>query len=208
KKINDDDEFYSALLLIFSNAFSKIKNKPTPIPLPKNDNNTNTTTNSYTITNILPTKTTAISSTTSTSTTLTPKPTKPDFNLPNRPKNLPEPKTSNTTTSTTTTIPSTTSSSPTTTFTKTTSKPLEPTSDNNISCPIYKINLKQTEIEKHLRQHIRNLLLKDFIYFQIRELIEILQKYIEKYGEQFIDFISDDMKQEILYNFDKIMLGV
>ncbi|CAG8855099.1 5136_t:CDS:1, partial [Gigaspora margarita] len=118
---------------------------------------------------------------------------------------------------------------PTTTFTKTTSKPLEPTSDNNISYPICKINLKQTEIKKHLRQHIRNSLSKDFIYdrlkikksaiefdnifyklpdFQIRELIETLQKYIEKYGKQFIDFISDDMKQEILYNFNKIMLGV
>src|SRR5260363_299772 len=229
KKKIDDYEFYSALLLIFSNAFSKIKNKPTPIPLPKNDDNTNTTTNSHTTTNTLPTKTTTIPSTTSTSTTSTPKPTKPDFNLPKRPKNLPEPETSNTTTSTTMTIPSTTSSSPTTTFTKTTSKPSEPRSETNVSCPICKINLKQTEIEKHLKEHIKNPLSKDFIRdrlkikksaiefdnifykltdFQIRELIETLQKYIEKYGEQFIDFIPDEMKQEIYYNFDKIMLGV
>ncbi|CAG8854843.1 19137_t:CDS:1, partial [Gigaspora margarita] len=123
----------------------------------------------------------------------------------------------------------TTSSSPTTTFTKTTSKPSEPISETNVSCPICKINLKQTEIEKHLREHIKNPLSKDFIHdrlkikksaiefdnifykltdFQIRELIETLQKYIEKYGEQFIDFIPDKMKQEIYYNFNKIMLGV
>ncbi|KAF0449841.1 ribonuclease H-like protein [Gigaspora margarita] len=110
------------------------------------------------------------------------------------------------------TIPSTTSSSPTTTFTKTTLKPLEPTFDNNISCPICEINLKQTEIEKHLRQHIRNPLLKDFICdrlkikkgaiefdnifyklkdFQIRKLIETLQKYIEKYGKN--DIVKNDL---------------
>ncbi|CAG8856105.1 19758_t:CDS:1, partial [Gigaspora margarita] len=78
KKIDDDDEFYSALLLIFSNAFLKIKNKPTPIPQPKNNN--------------------------------TPIPT-----------------------------------------------------DSNISCPICKLELKQTKIKEHLKQHIRNPLSKDFI---------------------------------------------
>ncbi|CAG8799874.1 35463_t:CDS:1, partial [Gigaspora margarita] len=191
--------------------------------------NTNTTTNSYTTTNILPTKTITILSTTSTSTTSTPKPTKPDFNLPKRPKNLPEPEILNTTTSTTITIPSTSSSSPTTTFTKTTSKLSEPISKTNVSCPICKLEFKQTEIKEHLRQYIKNPLSKDFIRdrlkikksviefdnifykltdFQIRELIKTIEKYNEKYGKQFIDFIPEDMKQEILHNFDKIMLGV
>ncbi|KAF0420418.1 hypothetical protein F8M41_006989 [Gigaspora margarita] len=144
KKIDDDNEFYSALLLIFSSAFSKIKNKPTPIPQPEN-NDTPVSTNS------------------------------------------------------------------------------------NISCLICKLELKQTEIEKHLKQHIRNPLSKDFICnrlkinksviefdnifykltdFQIRELIKTLQKYIEKYGKNFINFLSDEMKQEIYYNFDKLMLGI
>ncbi|KAF0438943.1 hypothetical protein F8M41_004221 [Gigaspora margarita] len=78
KKIDDDNEFYSALLLIFSNAFSKIKNKPTPILQPENND--------------------------------TPIPT-----------------------------------------------------DSNISCPICKLELKQTEIEERLKQHIRNPLSKDYI---------------------------------------------
>ncbi|KAF0380105.1 hypothetical protein F8M41_012185 [Gigaspora margarita] len=100
----DDNEFYSALLLIFSNAFLRIKNKPIPIPLPNNNDNTNTTTNSYTTTNILPTKTTTIPSTTSTLTTKTPKPitTKLDFDLPKQPKNLSEPEEPTTNSSTTT----------------------------------------------------------------------------------------------------------
>ncbi|KAF0482695.1 hypothetical protein F8M41_023398 [Gigaspora margarita] len=35
--------------------------------------------------------------------------------------------------------------------------------DSNISCPICKLELKQTKIEKHLKQYIRNPLSKDFI---------------------------------------------
>ncbi|CAG8853620.1 28273_t:CDS:1, partial [Gigaspora margarita] len=121
------------------------------------------------------------------------------------------------------------SSSTKTTFTRTTSKLLKLTSDTDISCTICKLNFKQAEIEEYLRQHIKNPLLKDFIYdklkikksaiefdnifyklidFQIKELIETIEKYIEKYGEQFINFISNDIKQEILYNFNKIMFGV
>ncbi|KAF0365728.1 hypothetical protein F8M41_013697 [Gigaspora margarita] len=101
--------------------------------------------------------------------------------------------------------------------------------DSNMSCPICKLELKQTEIEEHLKQHIRNPLSKDFICdrlkinksiiefdnifykltnFQIRELIKTLQKFIEKYGENFINFLSDEMKQEIYYNFNKLMLGI
>jgi hypothetical protein len=43
---------------------------------------------------------------------------------------------------------------------------------------------------------------------QVKELIEKIQKLIEKYGEEFINYIPDEMKEQILYNFDKIMLGI
>ncbi|CAG8820705.1 40694_t:CDS:2, partial [Gigaspora margarita] len=85
---------------------------------------------------------------------------------------------------------------------------------NDISDEEYKkteLEFKQTEIEKHLRQHIKNSLSKDFICDRLKikkKLIETIEKYIKIYTKQFIDFISDDMKQEILYNFNKIMLGV
>ncbi|CAG8712343.1 15708_t:CDS:1, partial [Gigaspora rosea] len=146
KKIDDNNEFYSTLLLIFS----RIKNKPTPFLPPNNEDNNN----------------------------------KPEDNS---------------------------------------------TSDSNVSCPICKLEFTQKEIEKHLKDHLKNPLSKDFICdklkinksaiefdnifykltdFQIRELIETLQKYIEKYGENFINFLPDEMKQEIYYNFDKLILGM
>jgi hypothetical protein len=43
---------------------------------------------------------------------------------------------------------------------------------------------------------------------QVKELIEKIQKLIEKYGEESINYIPDEMKEQILYNFDKIMLGI
>ncbi|CAG8679499.1 20286_t:CDS:2, partial [Gigaspora rosea] len=185
-----NDEFYSALLLIFS----RIKNKPTSILQPENIERTNDT---------LTTKCTKTISTTTIPTT-----TEPDFDFSKRPKELLTPEES-TTNSTTTIPPSTTSTSSTKiTSTRTTSESLEPISDSDISCQICKIELKQTEIEQHLKEHLKNPLLKDFIYnklqmkkhltefdnikaifykltdVKIREMIETIQKYIEKYGEQ------------------------
>ncbi|CAG8843162.1 6840_t:CDS:1, partial [Gigaspora margarita] len=214
-----------------------IKNKLPPPNNNNNDRSDNTPTNTHSTTNTLPTKTTTIPSTTSTSTTKTPKPTttEPNFDLLKRPKNLLEKESTSSFTS-----PSSLSSTKSTfnTLTKTDDFPSKttlselpkPISDNNnVSCPICKLEFTQTEIEKHLQEYIRNLLSKDFIHdklkikksaiefdnifykltdFQIRELIETIEKYIEKYGDQFIDFIPDNIKQEILYNFDKIMLGV
>ncbi|KAF0394055.1 hypothetical protein F8M41_010374 [Gigaspora margarita] len=207
KKI-DDDDFYSTLLLIFSSVFLKIKNKLLSLP---NDNNKpdNTLTNTHLTTNTFSTKTTKILSTTLT--TLTPKPTQPDFNLPkNLPE--PEESTTSSTSSTTTSNSSSTKSTFTPTKTdnipsKTTSLELlkqpKPTSENNVSCPICQLELTQIKIEFYLKEHIKNPLSKDFICnrlkinknaiefdnifykltnFQIRELIETLQKYIEKYA--------------------------
>ncbi|RIB03240.1 hypothetical protein C2G38_2225693 [Gigaspora rosea] len=197
-----NDEFYSALLLIFS----RIKNKPTSILQPENIERTNDT---------LTTKCTKTISTTTIPTT-----TEPDFDFSKRPKELLTPEES-TTNSTTTIPPSTTSTSSTKiTSTRTTSESLEPISDSDISCQICKIELKQTEIEQHLKEHLKNPLLKDFIYnklqmkkhltefdnikaifykltdVKIREMIETIQKYIEKYGEQFINFISDEINKK------------
>ena len=43
---------------------------------------------------------------------------------------------------------------------------------------------------------------------RVKEIIEEIQKLIETYGEQFIDYIHEEMKEQILYNFNKIMMGV
>ncbi|RIB16745.1 hypothetical protein C2G38_2189108 [Gigaspora rosea] len=122
----------------------KIKNKPTPILQPKNNDRTNDTTTTYTET----------ASTTTFLTTI-----KPDFDFPKRPKDLLTSEES--TTNSTTTIPS---SSTKTTSTKTISELLEPISDSDVSCQICKIKLKQTEIEERLKEHLKNLLSKDFIH--------------------------------------------
>ncbi|CAG8806820.1 42221_t:CDS:2, partial [Gigaspora margarita] len=149
----------------------------------------------------------------------------------------PEESTTSSTSSTTTSNSSSTKSTFTPTKTdnipsKTTSSELpkqpEPTFENNVSCSICQLEFTQIEIKPHLKEHIKNLLSKDFICdklkinknaiefdnifykltnFQIRELIKTLQKYIEKYSENFINFLPDDMKQEILHNFDKIIIG-
>ncbi|RIB20245.1 hypothetical protein C2G38_2179762 [Gigaspora rosea] len=142
KKI--DDEFYSALLLIFS----RIKNKPILLPNDNNrpDDNSNT-------------------QTTSTTNTPLPRPTttKPDFDFPKRPKDLPTLEESATNSITTTIPPSTTSTKTTDVPSKTISELPEPTSDSNVSCPICKLEFTQIKIEEHLKDHIKNPLSEDLI---------------------------------------------
>ncbi|KAF0456429.1 hypothetical protein F8M41_001367 [Gigaspora margarita] len=147
-------------------------------------------------------------------------PTKTDFDFPKRPKNLPEPEESSTTTSsstTSTTIPSTNNIP-------------EPTFEIKVTCRICKLEFKQTEIEDHFRDHILNPLSQDDIQdklklkkkgfenlnailyklndIQLKEFIDTIKKYIEKHGEDFISFLPDKIKQQILYNFDKIIFGI
>ncbi|CAG8754621.1 11363_t:CDS:2, partial [Gigaspora margarita] len=43
---------------------------------------------------------------------------------------------------------------------------------------------------------------------RIKKIIEEIQKLIETYGEQFINYIPKEMKKQILYNFNKIMIVV
>ena len=43
---------------------------------------------------------------------------------------------------------------------------------------------------------------------RVKEIIEEIHKLIKTYSKQFIDYISEEIKEQILYNFDKIMIGV
>ncbi|RIB02205.1 hypothetical protein C2G38_2228462 [Gigaspora rosea] len=72
------------------------------------------------------------------------------------------------TTNSTTIIPPSSTSSTKTTSTRTTSELSEPISDSDVSCQICKIKLKQTEIEEHLKEHLKNPLSKDFIYNKLQ----------------------------------------
>ncbi|CAG8820363.1 44266_t:CDS:2, partial [Gigaspora margarita] len=86
--------------------------------------------------------------------------------------------------------------------------PPKPISENYVSCPICKEELKENVIEKHLKEHIKNPLSKETIHVRVKEIIEKIQKLIETYGEQFINYIPEEMKEQILYNFDKIIMDV
>ncbi|CAG8786230.1 886_t:CDS:2, partial [Dentiscutata erythropus] len=134
------------------------------------------------------------------------------------------------TTSSTTPSLSKTSSPPKTTIIPTPNPTNTPPIDNLVSYPICKLELKESKIKTHLKDYIKNPLAKDFICdklkmkkqatgfdkmkeiiykltdIQVKKIIEEIQKLIEKYGEQFIDYIPDEMKEKILYNFDKIMI--
>ncbi|CAG8483021.1 9517_t:CDS:2 [Racocetra fulgida] len=103
---------------------------------------------------------------------------------------------------------------------------------NFISCPICKNEFKESKIQQHLKEYIKNPLSKDTVCdklgmkkqsiafdkmkelvskltdIQVKELVDKIQKLIETYGEKFIEYIPDEMKEQILYNFDKIMIGI
>src|SRR5260363_167605 len=249
-------EFYNIKTNFLRNKNNSDKPKPTPpIPPPEdnnrpnnndennrpNDNNTPTpTTTSNTPTTTIPSTSTTSIPTTRTKTTTT-------FTFPDIPSHTTIDDTStSTTTTTTTTIPSKTTTNTNTITTnlptptdnidpsKTTIPPIppKPTSENYISCPICKEELKENKIKKHLKEHIKNPLSKETICdklkikkqsisftkmkeiinkitdVRVKEIIEEIQKLIETYGEQFIDYIPKEMKEQILYNFDKITMGV
>ncbi|CAG8561987.1 25681_t:CDS:2 [Racocetra persica] len=201
---------------------------PTLIPPPEDDNNRQlptTTINTPTTTINIPTTTINTLSTTSINT-----PTITINILPSRPTNFPKILTTETTskltTSATTTIkPSSVKPTPITTT-------LSTPTINFISYPICKNEFKENKIELYLKEHIKNPLLKDTVHdklgmkkqsivfdkikelvskltdIQVKELIDKIQKLIEKYREKFIDYIPDEIKEQILYNFDKIMIGI
>ncbi|CAG8493145.1 522_t:CDS:2 [Racocetra persica] len=91
---------------------------------------------------------------------------------------------------------------------------------NFISCPICKNEFKENEIKLHLKEYIKNLLSKDTVRdklevkrqslvfdkikelvskltdIQVKELIDKIQKLIEKYREKFIDYIPNEIKEK------------
>ncbi|KAF0524909.1 hypothetical protein F8M41_014861 [Gigaspora margarita] len=210
-----------------------------------NDNNNNNNTPTPTTTSNTPTTTIPSTSTTSIPTTRTKSTT--TFTFPDIPSHttIDDTSTSTTTTTTTTILSKTTTN--TNTITTNSSKPTDnidlskttipfippkPTSENYVSCPICKEELKKNKIEKHLKEHIKNPLSKETIrdklkikkqstgFTRIKEIINKITdirvkknykrntKLIETYGKHIINYISEEMKEQILYNFDKIMVGV
>ncbi|CAG8798870.1 489_t:CDS:2, partial [Racocetra persica] len=187
---------------VFEDLNDLINNKPnsTPILPPEDDNNRQPliTINTPTTTiNLLPT--TTINTPT---TTINLPPTITINTLSSRPTNFPK--------IITTEIPTTTTNKPTTSVTTKPSS-MKPTSiTTTLSTP--KINFINTVCDKlgmkkqSIVFHKIKELVSKLTNIQVKELIDKIQKLIEKYREKFIEYIPDEMKQQILYNFDKIMI--
>ncbi|CAG8805501.1 9682_t:CDS:2, partial [Racocetra persica] len=199
------------------------KTNPTPIPPPEDDNNRQPTT---TINTPLTTTINQPTTTINTPPTTTINQPTTTINTPPRPTNIPKILTTETLTTskqtTSTTIIKLSSVKPTSIITT-----LSTSKINFISCLICKNEFKESKIKQHFKEYIKNSLSKDTVHdkleikkqaivfekmkelvskltdFQVKELIDKIQNLIKKYSEKFINYIPDEMKEQILYNFDK-----